>query len=213
MGLNKQISHPIQSRQPGKTMQNTTAKWKIHRRPTVKWKGIQTNRDKTIIILIFTWKQNKHTQITQFARQKDRGCLRQLYEAIIPIWWKQLSWTCNNPAEHQNHGHHHKEDDPPEQNQKTKPSSIQQQPTETRVQRNRNRKNNKYKEQNLNRDSPHDDWSLHNNLPREFRNVVPEMPTQNMTAQPQSIEPLVSPHRSHSCNIKTQSWTQPQTRN
>jgi hypothetical protein len=28
------------------------------------------------------------------------------------------------------------------------------------------------------------------------------VPTQNMTAQPQSMEPLVSPHRSHSCNIK-----------
>ncbi len=98
MVLNKQISHPIQSRQPGKTMQNTTTKRKIHRKPVVKCKGIQTNQDKTIIILIFTWKRNKHTQITQFARQKDRGCLRQLYEAIIPIWWKQLSWTCNNPA-------------------------------------------------------------------------------------------------------------------
>ena len=51
-------------------MQDTTAKWKIHHTPIVRWKGIQTNQVKAIIILISTWKQNKHTQITQFARQK-----------------------------------------------------------------------------------------------------------------------------------------------
>ena len=38
------------------------------------------------------------------------------------------------------------------------------------------------------KNSPHNNWSLHNNLPGKFRNVVPEMPTQNMTTQPQSIE-------------------------
>jgi hypothetical protein len=53
--------------------------------------------------------------------------------------------------------------------------------------------------------SPHSDWSLHNNPPRELRNIIPEMPTQNMPAQPQSIIPLISQHRSHSCNIKSQS--------
>jgi hypothetical protein len=54
------------------------------------------------------------------------------------------------------------------------------------------------KKRNNKRNSPHSKWSLHNNLPRKFRNVVPEMPTQNMATQPQSIEPLISPHRSHS---------------
>jgi len=65
--------------------------------------------------------------------------------------------------------------------------------------------NSQYKEQKKKRNSPHNNRSLHNNLPRKFRNVVPEMPTQNMPAQPHSIEPLISPHRSHSCNIKTHS--------
>jgi hypothetical protein len=53
--------------------------------------------------------------------------------------------------------------------------------------------------------SPHSNWSLHNNLPREIRNIIPEMPAQNMPAQPHSVSPLVSQHRSHSCKIKSQS--------
>ena len=63
------------------------------------------------------------------------------------------------------------------------------------------RKSHRKKERNNKRNSPHSEWSLHNNLSRKFRNIVPEMPTQNMATQPQSIEPLISPHRSHSCNI------------
>ncbi len=55
------------------------------------------------------------------------------------------------------------------------------------------------------KNSPHSNWSLHNDPPRKLRNIIPEMPTQNMPAQPQSISPLVSQHRSHSCNIKSQS--------
>jgi hypothetical protein len=50
--------------------------------------------------------------------------------------------------------------------------------------------------------SPHSNWNLHNNPPRELRNIIPEMSTQNMPAQPQSMIPLVNQHRSHSCNIK-----------
>ena len=61
------------------------------------------------------------------------------------------------------------------------------------------------KERKNKQNSPHSKWSLHNNLPRKFRNVVPEMPAQNKPAQPQSIEPLIRPHRSHSCKNKTQS--------
>jgi hypothetical protein len=37
-----------------------------------KKKGNATNRAKTIIILIFTSKQNKHNQVAQFARQKEQ---------------------------------------------------------------------------------------------------------------------------------------------
>jgi hypothetical protein len=65
---------------------------------------------------------------------------------------------------------------------------------------------NQYREAGSKKEnSPHSNWSLHNNPPRELRNIIPEMPTQNMPAQPQSISPLVSQHRSHSCNIKSQS--------
>ncbi len=91
--------------------------------PIVKWRRIQTNCVKTIIIFIFTWKQNKHTQITQFARQKkkkkkDRGCLKQLYEAIIPIWWQQLSKHAIIKQNNKNHANHRNEDNPPKRNQK-----------------------------------------------------------------------------------------------
>ena len=75
------------------------------------------------------------------------------------------------------------------------------------------RKSHRKKKRNNKRNSPHNKWSLHNNLPRKFRNVVPEMPTQNMAAQPHSIEPLISPHRSHSCNINNTVLTQPQNQN
>jgi hypothetical protein len=62
---------------------------------------------------------------------------------------------------------------------------------------------NHTEEQEIKKDnSPHSNWSLHNNPPRELRNIIPEMSTQNMPAQPQSIIPLVNQHRSHSCNIK-----------
>jgi hypothetical protein len=65
---------------------------------------------------------------------------------------------------------------------------------------------NQYREAGSKKEnSPHSNWSLHNNPPRKFRNIIPEMPTQNMPAQPQSISPLVSQHRSHSCKIKSQS--------
>ncbi len=42
--------------------------------------------------------------------------------------------------------------------------------------------------------------SLHNHLPREVRNIIPEPPTQNVPALPQNSSPLVRQHQSHSCN-------------
>jgi hypothetical protein len=50
--------------------------------------------------------------------------------------------------------------------------------------------------------SPHSNWSLHYDLPRELRNIIPEISTQNMPAQPHSMIPLVNQNRSHSCNTK-----------
>ncbi len=79
-------------------------------------------------------------------------------------------------------------------------SSNQQQPTAIRRQKNRNRrKNQKEKMKN----SPHSNWSLHNQPPREVRNIIPELPTQNMPALPQNSSPRVRQHRNHSCNEKT----------
>ena len=139
----------------------------------------------------------KYHGYTQFARQKDRGCL-SFMKAIIPIWWKQLSWTCNNSASIKTTLTIKMKTTHRSRTIQTEPPSNQQQQEyrETRTTKitNTSRK--------LIRDSPHNNRSLHNNLPGKFRNVVPEVPTQNMTAQPQSMEPLVSPHRSHSCNIK-----------
>jgi hypothetical protein len=83
-------------------------------------------------------------------------------------------------------------------------SSNQQQPTLRRGQRNRNRnKKNIFK-----KTSPHTNWSLHNSPPRKIRNIIPEPPTQDVPALPQSKNPLVRQHRSHRCNKKTQSQMQ-----
>jgi hypothetical protein len=82
-------------------------------------------------------------------------------------------------------------------------SSNQQQPTAIRRQRNQNRRKSQEEEMKTkNRNSPHNNWSLHNHPPREIRNIVPEVPTQNMPALPHNSSPLVRQHRSHSCNKK-----------
>ncbi len=47
---------------------------------------------KTIIIPISIYR-NKHKHNTNSRCKKNRECLVQLYEAIIPIWWKHLSKT------------------------------------------------------------------------------------------------------------------------
>jgi hypothetical protein len=52
----------------------------------------------------------------------------------------------------------------------------------------------------LNQNSPHNNWSLHNHLPRKIRNIIPEAPTQNVPALPQNSAPLIRQHRRHSCN-------------
>jgi hypothetical protein len=83
---------------------------------------------------------------------------------------------------------------------RTKLSSCnQQQPTAIRRQNRNRRKNQKEEIKN----SPHNKWSLHNHPPREIRNIIPEVPTQNMPALPHNSSPLVRQHRSHNCNRKT----------
>jgi hypothetical protein len=88
-------------------------------------------------------------------------------------------------------------------------SSNQQQPTAIRRQRNRNRrKSQKVEMKNKVRNSPHNNWSLHNHPPREIRNIIPELPTQNVPALPHNSSPLVRQHRSNTCNKKPQSQNQ-----
>jgi hypothetical protein len=82
-------------------------------------------------------------------------------------------------------------------------TSNQQQPTARTRQRNRN-----CNKKNIFRTSPHTNWSLHNSPPREIRDIIPEPPTQDVPALPQSKNPLVRQHRSHRCNKKTQSQMQ-----
>jgi hypothetical protein len=53
-------------------------------------KKVQPNKVKTIIILISTYK-NRHKHNAKSRSKKNWECLRQLYEAIIPTWWKQLT--------------------------------------------------------------------------------------------------------------------------
>jgi hypothetical protein len=51
--------------------------------PILKEKKVQPNQVKTIIILISTHR-SKHKHNAKSRGQKNRECLRQLYEAIIP---------------------------------------------------------------------------------------------------------------------------------
>ncbi len=67
--------------------------------------------------------------------------------------------------------------------------------------------------ESIHRNSPHSKRSLHNRPPREIRNIIPELPTQNMPALPQNSSPLVRQHRSHNCNEKSRSHIQARTIN
>jgi hypothetical protein len=74
---------------------------------------------------------------------------------------------------------------------------------EPKMKPNENRKSN--------RNLPHTNWSLHNRLPREIRNIIPELPAQNVPALPQSVNPLIRQHRSHRCNRKKKTQSQANT--
>jgi hypothetical protein len=66
--------HPIQYKTSNQEQQCKTQlkKGRKHNTPIIIKKRIQTNKVKTIIILIFTSKQNKNDQAAQFARQKEQ---------------------------------------------------------------------------------------------------------------------------------------------
>ena len=53
-------------------MRDTIKKGKKTQHAYNQKKRIQTNQVNTIIILIFTSKQNKHDQVAQLARQKEQ---------------------------------------------------------------------------------------------------------------------------------------------
>jgi len=73
MVLNTQTPHPIYNQHPRTTMQDTSKiRKKTQHAHNHKKKRIQTNHVKTIIIFIFTSKQNKNDQAAQFARQKEQ---------------------------------------------------------------------------------------------------------------------------------------------
>jgi hypothetical protein len=95
---------------------------------------------------------------------------------------------------------------------KTKPSSsIQQQPTAIRNGETKTAEKSQQEEmKNKNKNSPHNNWSLHNHPPREIRNIIPELPTQNVPALPQNSSPLARQHRGHSYNKISRSQIQTQ---
>jgi hypothetical protein len=66
--------HPIQYKTSNQEQQCKThlKKGRKHNTPIIIKKRIQTNKVKTIIILIFTSKRNKNDQAAQFARQKEQ---------------------------------------------------------------------------------------------------------------------------------------------
>ena len=66
--------HPIQYKTSNQEQQCKTQlkQGRKHNTPIIIKKRIQTNKVKTISILIFTSKRNKHDQAAQFARQKEQ---------------------------------------------------------------------------------------------------------------------------------------------
>jgi hypothetical protein len=66
-------------------MQDTTTKERNTPHANSSTKGIHTNVVKALIILISTSNKTNTRKLRNSRGKKDRGCLKQLYEAIIPI--------------------------------------------------------------------------------------------------------------------------------
>ena len=84
MALNTQVLHPLKSKQPGKQCEVQKQNEGNITHLYLEKKGIFEQQVKTVIIPIPTYR-NKQTHNTNSRSKKNRGCLVQLYEAIIPI--------------------------------------------------------------------------------------------------------------------------------
>jgi hypothetical protein len=84
MALNTQIFHPHKNKPPGKRYEIQRQNNEKRHTLILKGKEVQPNQVKAFIILIST-STNNHMHKTNSRSKKNRECLRQLYEAIIPI--------------------------------------------------------------------------------------------------------------------------------
>jgi cell envelope opacity-associated protein A len=84
MARNMQIFHQLREQATRRTIQDTTTKERKTPHAYTQRKEVQPNQVKTIIILISTYR-SKHKHNAKSRGKKNRECLRQLYEAIIPI--------------------------------------------------------------------------------------------------------------------------------
>jgi hypothetical protein len=84
MALNLQIFHQLEHKPPGKRYEIQRQNNEKRHTLILKGKEIQPNQVKAFIILIST-STNNHMHKTNSRSKKNRECLRQLYEAIIPI--------------------------------------------------------------------------------------------------------------------------------
>jgi hypothetical protein len=84
MVLNTQIFHPHKSKQPEKQCEVQQQNEENVTRLYSANKEEPTNQVKAMLIPISTYK-NKHIHNANSCSKKNRGCLVQLYEAIITI--------------------------------------------------------------------------------------------------------------------------------
>jgi hypothetical protein len=84
MALNMQNSINSENKQPERRYKIQQQNEEKRHTLILKEKEIQPNQVKAIIILIST-STNEHMHNTNSRSKKNRECLRQLYEAIIPI--------------------------------------------------------------------------------------------------------------------------------
>jgi hypothetical protein len=84
MAPNTPILHPHKSKQPEKNNARYNSKMKKTSHAYTRQQRNQTIQVKAIVIPISTYK-NKHMQNTNSRSKENRGCLVQLYEAIITI--------------------------------------------------------------------------------------------------------------------------------
>ena len=102
----------IQSKQPGETMQNTTAKWNYNTRLKSKKKERNQSSKNHYYSHFYLKTKQAHANYAVRTAKRTGNALRQIYEAIISTWWTHLIYQTNI--------------------KRTKPSSIKRQPTAAR---------------------------------------------------------------------------------